>query len=112
MASKSTMTGFEWMQAVRQENLDADLSHKENDKLKGDCHPGCNVKIHWITEHGTKIIDEGYVFEGPGMDSESGDCFVHVPNPQNPAGKDNADPEFIYMIALMQNPYCKKIVCT
>lgn len=111
MSNKLNMTGFEWMQAVRQENLDADLTDKQLDKLKGECTPGCKVKIYWVTEHGTNIIDEGYVFECPDMDADSGDCFVHVPNPDNPGGKDNADPEFIYMIALMQNPLCKKIVC-
>lgn len=99
------------MASVRNENMDAELSDKDFGKLKGVCRPGCKVSIHWTTEHDTKIIDEGYVFEGPGMDSESGDCFVHVPNPQNPGGKDRADDEFIYMIQLMGNPYCNKIVC-
>lgn len=105
------MTGFEWMQAEREKNIDADLTAKQLDKLIGECRPGSKVKIHWVTEFGTKVVDEGYVFEAPDMDSESADCFVHVPNPENPGGKDNADPEFIYMISLIQNPYCKKIVC-
>lgn len=105
------MVGFEWLIAARQQNEDADLSDKEDDKLKGDCLPGCKVKIYWTTEFGTKVIDHGYVFIAPGMDAQMGDCFVHVPEPQNPGGKDKAEEEFIYMRTLMKNPFCTKIVC-
>ena len=102
---------FKGMEDLRRKYEDFDLSETECNKIKGDCHPGCQVEIHWVTEHGTKIMDRGYVFVLEGMDAEVGDCFVHVPYPNNPGGKDTAPGEWTYMIALQANQYCKKIVC-
>jgi hypothetical protein len=105
------MSLFKQLEDLRNEYEDRELTDSESDKLKGECRPGCKVDIHWKTDHGTKIIDSGYVFVVDGMDAEIGDCFVHVPSPDNPSGKDVAPPEFTYMIALQANPFVKKIVC-
>jgi hypothetical protein len=105
------MNLFKQLEDLRNEYEDRELTNIESDKLNGECRPGCKVEIHWVTEYGTKIIDNGYVFVVDGMDAEIGDCFVHVPDPDNPGGKDVAPPEFTYMIALQTNPFVKKIVC-
>ena len=105
------MSLFKQLEDLRNGYEDRELTVSESYKLVGDCYPGCKVVIHWATEHGTKIVDNGYVFVVDGMDAEIGDCFVHVPMSDNPSGKDVAPPEFTYMIALQANPFVKKIVC-
>lgn len=105
------MSIFKELEDLRNEYELLELTDSESNKLKGDCYPGCKVVIHWKPEHGAMIIDTGYVFVVDGMDAEIGDCFVHVPEPDNPSGKDIAPSEFTYMIALQANPLVKKIVC-
>jgi hypothetical protein len=89
---------------------EADLTDDEFDKLRGDCHPGCKVRIYW--DKSTDVeYDEGYVFVGPDMWPDEGDCFVHIPNPENPGGIGHPGEEFAYMIDLMKNKLVTKIVC-
>lgn len=92
---------------------EAELTDEQCNKLKGDCYPGCKVRIYWdksIT--GAVFYDEGYVFVGEDMDyADEGDCFVHVPNPDNPGGIGPAEPEFKYMIELLLNPLVIKVQC-
>ena len=99
--------GFEWLNAVREQYKYHELTDKQNNKLKGDCRPGSRIMIFWDKD----IIDIGYVFVAPGMDADLADCFVHVPNPQNPGGIGNTEEQFAYMITLMQNPFVKKLNC-
>lgn len=105
------MAIFKELADLRSKWEDHELTQDECDKLRGDCHPGCRVRIYWETGYGDKYHDDGYVFTVDGMDADIGDCFVHVPRPENPGGKGAADPEWTYMVMLQANPYCTKIVC-
>lgn len=89
---------------------DHNITDDEGKKLWGTCRPGCKVKVYWIKEY-SEIIDEGYIFTAPGMDAELGDAFIHIPHPQNPEGHGAVDEEYVYVLALMANKYCKRIEC-
>lgn len=103
------MNGFEELIKLRERDEGIDLTQEQNNKLIGECVPGCRVEIYWTGED--KIIDEGYVFVVDGMDADIGDCFVHIPHPENPGGKDAAHGRWTYMITLMSNHLVEKIVC-
>lgn len=95
---------------LRKELFEADLTELELNKLRGNCRPGCKVRIYWDKQVDVEY-DEGYVFVGEDMICDEGDCFVHIPNPENPGGIGPAGEEFAYMIALMKNKLVSKIVC-
>jgi len=101
---------FKELVESRNKFIDHELTNEENEKLIGNCLPGCRVEIHWCKEC-DGIIDYGYVFAVDGMDADLGDCFVHVPEQDNSSGKDKGEPSWNYMIELLNNPYCKKIIC-
>lgn len=98
---------FKELRDLREKWENYDLTEQQINKLKGDCDPGCTVNIYW--NNGS--IDCGYVFIVDGMDAEIGDCFVHIPQPDNPGGKDVAPPEWAYMINLMTNDLVEEISC-
>jgi hypothetical protein len=101
---------FKEIRELRNEWVDKELSIEAYNKLKGECRPGCKVEIYWNKDY-EGIIDEGYVFVVDGMDADLGDCFIHIPEQDNSGGKDKGEPEWDYMIRLMDNPYCEKIIC-
>ena len=101
---------FSSLKEARDKWNDLELTTEQYAKVLGDSEPGCKVEIHWNLPD-DKIIDVGYMFCVDGQDYDIGDCFIHVPKPDNSGGKDRADPEWIYMIALMANEYCEKIIC-
>lgn len=101
---------FKELHELREKWQDYDLSDKEFVKLEGEPKPGCKVEIHWGKDY-EGIIDDGYIFVVDGMDADICDCFIHVSEQDNSGGKDRGEPEWDYMIQLMANEYCKKIVC-
>lgn len=104
------MSIFKELEDKRNKWLDYDLTETQLDKLIGECKPGCKVEIYWGKEY-DGIIDEGYVFIVDGMDADLGDCFIHVPQQDNPEGKEKGEPEWDYGVALLANEYCIKIIC-
>lgn len=98
---------FKELRELRDRWQDYELTNQQLDKFKGDCNPGYMVNIFW--NNGS--IDSGYVFIVDGMDAELGDCFIHVPQPDNPSGKDVAPPEWGYMIALLANEMVEEVSC-
>jgi hypothetical protein len=101
---------FQELEDLRNKWLDHDLPSEAYDKLIGECKPGCQIEIHWTNDY-EGIIDYGYIFTLDGMYADIGDCFIHIPEQDNSTGKDRGEPEWDYMIRLMDNPYCKQIIC-
>lgn len=102
---------------LRKKHELSDLTDEQWDKLQGECIPGCRISIYWKrSEEGIKhdfdqVIDKGYVFILPGMDASIADCYFHIPEPENPGGKDQAPEEFGYLVCLLQNPLVEMISC-
>ena len=101
---------FKEMEELRNKWQDFELTDEQNDKLKGDCQPGCRITIYWRND-AKGYVDHGYTFSLAGMDHELGDCFVHVPQTDNWGGKEAGRPEWGYLIALQANKFVEKIVC-
>ena len=106
---------FKELEDLRKEYDLVEISDEQLAKYEGLCVPGCHVEIHWDggESDGHKfddIVDHGYVFVVDGMDAESGDAFVHIPEPDNSGGKDRAHDEWTYVNFLLVNERCKKVI--
>lgn len=88
-----------------------DLTDEHWDKISGEIEAGSKVAIHWKGVDGEfdPIEDTGYVFELPFSDSGCYDFFVHIPQPENPGGKDNCAAEWIHLYKLLDMELVKKI---
>lgn len=87
---------------------DYDPTDKEWGKLDPDIEPGDRIEILWSDEL-DNMVDDGYVFELPWCYSDSGDFFVHIPEPNNPDGKDIPGPEWKHVRELMNNKFVVSI---
>lgn len=88
---------------------DIELSDSESNKLRGMPFPGATVNIFW-THWNKNMFDVGYLFLLPFSDADIDDYFIHIPRPENPGGKDTAEPEWIHINKLLKNEYCKQIL--
>jgi hypothetical protein len=104
------MTVFKELEKLRKEGEEIELTEQQIAKIHGDCCAGAKVKIFWNGEI-DHLMDEGYIFVLDGMEADIADCFIHVPNPGNPGGKDKAPGQWVYMATLLTNQYLVKIVC-
>lgn len=86
-----------------------EVSSKDRRKLIGTPAPGKKVKLFWHG-WGNKIHDEGYLFQIKECDDYVESFFIHVPNPQNPEGIGDVEPEFHHINELLSNTYLTKIV--
>lgn len=68
------------------------------EKLVGDPQPGDKIQIRWKER---KATDYGYIFTLPGMDAEQLECLVHVPQPDNSDGMDNAEEVYSNLLTLL-----------
>lgn len=79
-------------------------------------YPGTRLRIHWGIEF-NNMVDYGYVFILPGCeDSHQTDAvmyegIVHIPYPSG-GEKENAEPEWHYLIDLLLNDGVKYIWVT
>ncbi len=88
----------------------ANLTDKQFAKLIGNPEPGDKVKIHWRGRDLKGIIDDGYLFAIPSCDNSiEEDLFIHIKNPENPGGKDQAEEEWIHLVKLLKYKYVKSI---
>jgi len=94
----------------RQKMLEADITDKHFDKLKGEeTEAGSRCEIIW-NDWGTDYPDSGYLFDLPiGNASDEGDIFIHIPKPQNPVGMDTPPAVFLHLHYLMTNDQVKSI---
>jgi hypothetical protein len=76
-----------------------DIIESSWDKMKFKVNPGDSILIHWDDIE----PDIGYVFTLPGQVVDEADFFIHVPNPRNPSGKDNAPEVHIHISKLLNN---------
>lgn len=76
-----------------------------------DVEYGDTVAIEWQGELLEGVTDYGYVCGYPGV--EGGDAnmggVVHIPDPQNPGGKDRAHPQWVTLYELGTNPMVKRV---
>lgn len=100
---QSTRTIKEW-----EKWQDHDPTDEQWAKLAADIKAGDRIEIQWNEEF-DNMTDEGYVFEVPWSSSDSCDLITHVPNPNNPCGKDIPGPEWCHIRQLMANEYVVKI---
>lgn len=104
-----------WENFERQTGM-ADGPEPDFDKLLSDLKYGDIVAITWKPdgreEEFGALMDYGYVFAWPGRD-EGRDAnmggIIHVPDPQNPGGKDRADPEWVTLYELLTNPQVQSV---
>lgn len=91
-----------FLETARLISLNEKLSDEHWSKLKCDLEPGRWVAIFW-KDYGRNEHDVGYLLSTPECYIDEADCFVHIPNPINPDGKDEAPPTWIHLHDLMRN---------
>lgn len=86
----------------------AELTDKQQAKLKGTLSFGAKVSIKW---KGRTHRDVGYVFATPECDDDIDmlDVFVHVPEPDNEDGIGDAPAEWCHLNSLLLNEECLEI---
>ncbi len=77
------------------------------DKLQGEAYPGAGVEIFW---KGREEPDKGYIFTLPNQTWDEADVCVHIPNPDNSDGMDDAPEVHIHISNLLSNKRVKKII--
>jgi len=99
------------LQKLLEENQYSELTDEQLEKIKGECVLGAKVLIKW---KGRTFLDKGYLFATPEMDDDPDmmDFLVHVPNPDNEDGMDNAPAEWTHINCLLMNDECVSIKCT
>ncbi len=70
-------------------------------------YAGAPIIIIW-KGLGEDFPDEGYLFIPKNKDED--DMMYHIPNPQNPGGKDSVDPEWGLFRKLLKNNQVAKII--
>lgn len=90
---------------------DIDLTEQEQCKLYGMPHPGATISIQWQDEKGNDVcVDTGYMILLPFQDEHIDDYFIHVPEPDNPGGIGNAEPEWAHINKLLKNKLVKHLI--
>lgn len=111
-AFRPTMSERRVRENLARQTGELDGPEPDFDKLLSDLDYGDTVAITWQGELLEGVTDYGYVFAWPGGD-EGRDAnmggIVHIPNPQNPGGKDRADPEWVTLYELLTNPMVKSV---
>ena len=87
----------------REEALNEEVSF---DKFDGMPFSGAKIKIKW---KGRSNTDEGYLFALPINDIDIDDYFVHVQNPDNEDGMDDAPPVWLHLWDLLNNDRVKSV---
>lgn len=105
------MEDLEELLLERNEILEKELTSENWEKLKGEqTVAGKKCDIHWSFPD-YELVDEGYLFDLPiGNESDEGDIFVHIPEPENPSGMDTPPPVFTHLQCLMCNILVSKII--
>ena len=82
-------------------------TREQQQKLAGTPQPGSRVHIHWKSE----AVDRGYILTLPGHEPRDV-CIggvVHVPQPDNPGGKDSIGPIWETLDDLLRNEQVERI---
>lgn len=89
-----------------------DTDNEYFNKLEGgNCEVGSLCEIIWRDK---KNRDYGYLFDLPSNNPplDEYDVFVHIPNPDNSDGGDEALPVFKHLSSLLKNNFVEKIIIT
>lgn len=99
------------LQKLIEEYQYAELTDEQIEKIKGELALGAKVSIKWKERNNS---DKGYLFATPEMDDDPDmfDFIVHIPNPDNEDGMDDAPAEWTHINFLLMNPDCTAIKCS